>query len=218
MDQPTGVFSITYARPSKNSTFQKTRSQLPKIFFPAHSKGLPPQTPPQPLDPSRYNSHGKGAQPKMSQPQPARKPSSARRVAASRANGRLSHGPKTDAGKRHSCANNHKHGLANNRFSLLPSESEAAFLDLRARFTAGCHPRDAREQTLVDSMVASIWLLDRAQAHYKLAMDAEIDRQDPALSPVERASLAFSNLCHATLAAAHRYEVKYHRRFNRAHS
>ena len=152
----------------------------------------------------------------MSQPQPARKPSSARRIAASRANGRLSHGPKTEAGKRRSSANNHKHGLANNRFILLPTESEAGFLDLRADFIADYHPRDAREQMLIDDLVISIWLLDRANTHCKHLIDAEIDRQDPALSPLDRATMAFSNLCLTSLAAAHRYEVKFQRRFNRA--
>ena len=56
----------------------------------------------------------------------AAKQSSPARVAASRANGRLSRGPKTLSGKLRSCSNNRRHGLAGTSL-ILPNESAADF-------------------------------------------------------------------------------------------
>ena len=76
-----------------------------------------------------------------SAPQP-RKPSSARRIAASRANGKPSHGPKTAHGLCRSAVNNRSHGLASAQFALLPNESEADFLHVRQTILDGYHPQN----------------------------------------------------------------------------
>ena len=74
-------------------------------------------------------------------PQP-RKPSSDRRIAASRANGKLSYGPITSHGKCRSAVNNQSHGLASAQFALFPRESEADFLHVRQTILEGYSPRN----------------------------------------------------------------------------
>ena len=125
---------------------------------------------------------------------PLRRPSSARRIAASRANGKLSRGPKTPEGQRHSCGNRRKHGLSATHSFLIPGESESDFLELRADLLAEHRPTNFRDQTLVEIMASSTWLLNRVRTLQKKALDEEIALQDPALPPAMRATIAFRNL------------------------
>src|SRR5438445_2705605 len=101
----------------------------------------------------RYNRIGKGASPMSTTAQTTiKKPSSARRIAASRANGKLSRGPKTTAGKCRSSANNRQHGLATPHPG---PTTESGFLALRASLIESYNPADPIEQHLVNVLATA---------------------------------------------------------------
>ena len=83
-----------------------------------------------------------------------------RQAEACRANGKLSAGPKTAAGKAASSQNALKFGFfALN--PLLPGESDTEFAAFRAGWTESLHPADHAEQALVDRIADSAWRLRR---------------------------------------------------------
>jgi hypothetical protein len=83
-----------------------------------------------------------------------------RQAAARRANGKLSNGPTTAAGKAVSSQNALKFGFfAIN--PLLPGESDAEFAAFRAGWIASLHPADYAEQALVNRIADAAWRLRR---------------------------------------------------------
>src|SRR3954453_2674699 len=86
---------------------------------------------------------------------------------ASRANGALSRGPATDAGKARSTANAPapSHGLrGTGPFALLPGEDPAAFDDLLADLLATYAPADAAERHWVEEVAHTMWRRRRLHA------------------------------------------------------
>jgi hypothetical protein len=93
-------------------------------------------------------------------------PISSARLAANQANAKLSHGPATPEGRATSSQNRVTHGLTrhNGVFKLLPSEDEAAFLSLKQSLAEEHQPTTETEAILVNRMVESHWLSQRAQS------------------------------------------------------
>jgi hypothetical protein len=85
---------------------------------------------------------------------------SAAQVAASRANGALSHGPTSDEGKATSSLNALKTGLTG-RTVLLPSEDAALYEAHLARFREQYQPVGDQELALVQSLTDTHWRIAR---------------------------------------------------------
>ena len=83
-------------------------------------------------------------------------------LAANRANGQQSTGPKTDDGKATSSQNALRHGLNACRFILLENESQEDFDKLREALWEEHEPSTATEEILVDNMAKHHWLMNRA--------------------------------------------------------
>jgi hypothetical protein len=84
--------------------------------------------------------------------------SSQARIDASRANGKLSRGPKTEDGKRRSSQNARRHGLLSKNgliAGLFDSHAVARLLETRARFIRMHNPQGEIEESLVDRM--AVW-------------------------------------------------------------
>jgi hypothetical protein len=79
--------------------------------------------------------------------------SSDRRIAASQANGRLSHGPKTPEGKQRSSLNAMRHGLCA-AIIVLPGENPQGFHDLMEQYVKRFCPD---EYTFIEEMAATYW-------------------------------------------------------------
>ena len=90
------------------------------------------------------------------------------RAEASRANGRLSHGPTTPEGKERSRRNGCKDGLTGAGI-VLPPEAEAEVNRRQAEFAKDLHPRNAVENDLVRQMALGAWrsqvLMTRINEH-----------------------------------------------------
>jgi hypothetical protein len=152
------------------------------------------------------------------------KKSSARRVAASRANGAKSRGPVTAAGKERSSKNALKHGLASSTI-VLTTEDWPNYLKCREAFIQRFQPADDVELDLVEEMVAARWRQQRMWAIESAAIDdeldaqrAEVDQAYSAITPDVRTALAFTKLADESraLALIGRYEARYSRQFHRA--
>src|SRR5262245_13284181 len=89
--------------------------------------------------------------------------SSAARVNSSRANGRLSGGPTSDAGKARSRENSVRHGLRSAPGRVLPGENADELAALSERWFKKLQPRDEAEDDLVDDLVNARWMMQRAQ-------------------------------------------------------
>jgi hypothetical protein len=86
---------------------------------------------------------------------------SARRIAANRANAMLARGPKTPNGKANSRKNSLKHGLTG-KGVVLPAEDEAELAERKARMVAALKPADDEELELIDRMALARLRMDRA--------------------------------------------------------
>jgi hypothetical protein len=100
---------------------------------------------------------------------------------ASRRNGAQSRGPATSAGKAASSQNAVTHGLYSAN-TVLASESQEDFDDLRDSFLDRFCPADDIELEIVDSMVKSRWLIRRLDRVMTTALDFEVDRCIPQVS------------------------------------
>jgi hypothetical protein len=89
-------------------------------------------------------------------------PSSARRIAANRANARKSTGPTSLSGKARAALNAFKHGLATNRI-IVQGEEAAEFEQLRASYLEHYLPVGPEQIALFDDMFSSFWRMRRAQ-------------------------------------------------------
>ena len=152
------------------------------------------------------------------------KKSSARRIAASRANGAKSRGPVTAEGKERSSKNATTHGLAAASI-VLTTEDWPNYLACREAYLRRFQPADQIELDLVEDLVAARWREKRMWALESAALDdeldaqrAEIDRTYSAITPDVRTALAFTALADKSrgLALIGRYEARYSRQYYRA--
>jgi len=140
--------------------------------------------------------------------------SSQKRIEASRRNGALSRGPKTEAGKRRSSANSTKHGLTA-KLVVTSEESEAGFIEALQGFLDKFKPRDPVEQDLVEQMAISHWRLRRAFRIERLEFDRSLTYQQGDAD--ERLDGAWRDLsCKITLPCTHRYQVMLQRAYDRS--
>jgi hypothetical protein len=85
--------------------------------------------------------------------------SSFRRIISSRANGALSRGPKTAAGKRRSSQNVRRHGCRSRTFLAPEGDLRPAFDQLQTNYISRHQPRTPREHFYVRQMVEAHWRL-----------------------------------------------------------
>ncbi|MEZ5865173.1 MAG: hypothetical protein R3D25_14330 [Geminicoccaceae bacterium] len=90
------------------------------------------------------------------------RPRTPAQIAASRANGRRSKGPKTDPGKRRSRLNAVKHGLRSKIMRPRPGDETAAAKALTDAVLERLQPADDAERELADGVVAALWRMRRA--------------------------------------------------------
>ena len=157
-------------------------------------------------------------------PTAAKKPTSPRKLASSRANGSLSQGPKTPAGHK-ACATAASlqitHGMLA-KTVVIQGESEARFLALLDSYIATHRPTTEPELNVVYRMAIATWRQRRVVSFQTIDFNREIACQDPTDSAAPapfRATLAFRSLCQDeghSQALAHRYETTYERQYNRA--
>jgi hypothetical protein len=141
--------------------------------------------------------------------------SSQRKLHSSKANGALSRGPVTPAGKDASARNSLRHGMIAKTI-VLDGESEERFLALIEALTEEYKPSTEAQRALLDIMAAAQWRLLRTWSIQKADFNREMARhQGPA--PM-RASVAFRDLCDnsRSMDLIHRYETSYDRQFSRA--
>ncbi|MGI8741614.1 MAG: hypothetical protein ACR2NN_03385 [Bryobacteraceae bacterium] len=106
--------------------------------------------------------------------------SSPRRIAASRANGALSSGPKTPETRQVSAQNALCHGLTAETV-VLGTESQERFQQLLDSYLLRFQPRDRVEADLVEEMVVAKWRQRRLWSIESASLDFEMDRQDARL-------------------------------------
>lgn len=154
-----------------------------------------------------------------------KKESSPRRIAASRANGAKSKGPKTPEGKARSSMNALKTGLAATTAILLSVEDHDEFLRSRDAYIKRFRPIDEVELACVDEMVVCRSLQARTWVMESAALDDEIERQKPeieqkynAVSDDIRAAHALAGLADRSkaLALLNRYASRHSCHFQRA--
>ena len=104
--------------------------------------------------------------------------SSLRRTISSRANGALSKGPITPAGKTRSSRNATRHGLMA-KCVVLENESREGFDSMQSEFVARFAPTDGVELGLVEEMLSAFWRQRRAWAIETRLMDNAISAQPP---------------------------------------
>jgi len=102
--------------------------------------------------------------------------SSQRRIDASRANGSLSCGPKTDSGKARSSLNGIKHGDYAKSI-LLPNESAARFNKLSADYSRALQPTNEIERDLIQELIVCRWFTRRARALESTSVTYKMDEQ-----------------------------------------
>jgi len=146
-------------------------------------------------------------------------PSSPRRIAASQANGKKSHGPTTPevllvcttAG----ATARIKHGLLA-RSVLLEGESKERFDALVESLIEEHAPVTQSEHLCVQKMAAAYWRQVRTWSFQSMDFNREMLRHTSESKPF-RATLAFRALCADNVhGSAHRYETAYDRQFYRA--
>ena len=121
--------------------------------------------------------------------------SSLRRVQSSKANGALSKGPSTPAGKQRSSLNAIRHGLCANCI-VLDHESRENFLILLQQHVDRFQPANEVESGMIEEMCAAYWRQRRAWAIETALLDKQIALHTEG-SNADRLAAAFD-----TLAAA----------------
>jgi len=141
--------------------------------------------------------------------------SSKRRKQASRANGALSHGPKTPEGKSRSSYNAIRHGLLANCV-VLRTEPRESFEALLNQYVERFTPLDDVEFGMIEEMAACYWRLRRGWAIETELLNTGIQKQPPG-SELTRLAASFSELAVSPqLALLNRYEARLHRMYQRA--
>ena len=142
--------------------------------------------------------------------------------AASRANGRKSRGPSTQAGKRRSSRNAARRpnpGLAAS--AVLEGEDPRLFQRLLAGLQEQFQLDSVAADALIETMAMAQWRLMRLWAMQKEGLEQEmraLDPDAPEITPVARAAQAFRSLSDQSrsLDLMIRCETRYERQFNRA--
>jgi hypothetical protein len=125
--------------------------------------------------------------------------SSQRRIAASQANGRLSHGPKTPERKQRSSLNAMGHGLRRHR---RPARRRCAGLPRsHAPIRQALLPDDV-EYTFIKEMAAAYWRQRRGWCIETTLLKEVIDAQSPGEHP-HRMTAAFRILLYRPVASGH---------------
>ena len=141
--------------------------------------------------------------------------SSESRIQASRANGRLSKGPVSSAGKRRSSQNAVRHGLLA-RCLVLDSESAEAFESFLASHIERLQPIDDLEFGIVEEMAAAMWRLRRAWAFETRTIETSAPDPDSAADSIGRIAEGFNvGAQSAGLPLTYRYEARLHAMFRR---
>lgn len=147
-----------------------------------------------------------------------------RRIRASRANGALSHGPKTQAGKQRCRLNAVKTG-AFAKSIVLKNESPALLAKLRDEYYQHLQPANPIERDLVEEMVVSKWLCRRAwrlessSVNYKMDQQKDtVDAQHSSLQEHSRTAIAHTDMYDNSVALPHiqRSQLRNSRLFHRA--
>src|SRR5262245_7536975 len=102
---------------------------------------------------------------------------SKRQQEASRRNGSLSRGPKTEAGKRRSSQNAIRHGLLAKRV-VLDSDNEENFHILLNQHVEKFQPADGVEFGMIEEMVSCYWRLHRAMAIETEMFNQTLEKHD----------------------------------------
>jgi hypothetical protein len=141
--------------------------------------------------------------------------SSLRRVQSSKANGALSKGPTTPAGKQRSSLNAIRHGLCA-KCIVLDHESRENFLILLQQHSGLFQPANEVEFGMIEEMCAAYWRQRRAWTIEAALLEKQIALQSGG-TDVERMAAAFDTLAAApTLPLLHRYETRQHLMYQRA--
>src|SRR5580704_15134734 len=131
--------------------------------------------------------------------------SSLRRTRSSQANGALSKGPSTPAGKERSSLNALRHGLCA-KCIVLDHESRENFLILLQQHVDRFQPADEVEFNMIEEMCAAYWRQRRAWAIETALLDKDIALQ-PGETGSDRMAAAFDHLAAApALPLLHRYD------------
>lgn len=140
--------------------------------------------------------------------------SSHRRQEASRRNGALSRGPKTEAGKRRSSQNALRHGLLAKRV-VLDTDKEENFHMLFNQYVDKFEPADGVEYGMIEEMVGCYWRYHRATAIENQLFNEAIDKHDG--TDLERLAAAWRDLADSEeLQNLLRYQSMMHRMHRRA--
>jgi len=140
--------------------------------------------------------------------------SSLRKIESSRANGALSHGPVTDAGKQISSQNALRHGLLA-QFVRLDFESEPGIKETLDEHVERFQPADPVEFGIVEEMVAAYWRMRRSWCIETDLLNRSLRAPN---SGGDFAALgdAFKNEADSrALALLHRYETRLHNMYQR---
>ena len=109
--------------------------------------------------------------------------SSQRKITANRRNAQRSTGPKSQEGKSASSRNATRHGLASEKLTVLPGESQDDLDALIESITGEFKPATDTERHSVDRMVQARWKLARLQrweaAAFERILDSEWGPDDP---------------------------------------
>jgi hypothetical protein len=141
--------------------------------------------------------------------------SSLKRVQSSKANGALSKGPTTPAGKQRSSLNALRHGLCA-KCIVLDHESRENFLILLQQHVDRFQPADEVEFNMIEEMCAAYWRQRRAWAIETGMLDNQIALQSGD-NDAARMAAAFDTLAAApSLPLLHRYETRLHTMYQRA--
>jgi hypothetical protein len=109
----------------------------------------------------------------------------ARPKPTSAANGRLSHGPATQAGKDRSRSNAVAHGRTAGRFRLLKHVSREDFYNLATGLGCTFTPGNTAEKLVVESIITDEWRLRRTRSMATVLMQDAVTGADPDASPVK---------------------------------
>jgi hypothetical protein len=141
--------------------------------------------------------------------------SSLRRVQSSKANGALSKGPVTPAGKQRSSLNALRHGLCA-KCIVLDHESRENFLILLQQHVDLFQPANAVGAGMIEEMCAAYWRQRRAWSIETALLEKQIGLQ-PDGGNAERMAAAFDRLAAVpALPLLHRYETQKHLMYQRA--
>jgi hypothetical protein len=141
--------------------------------------------------------------------------SSLRRVQSSKANGALSKGPSTPAGKLRSSQNAVTHGLCATCL-VLDDESREHFLTLLQQHVDRFRPADEVEQGMIEEMTAACWRQRRAWSIETRMFNTHMARSKDG-DALDRMAGAFDIMAAApSLSLLQRYETRQHLMYQRA--